>query len=412
MNTFQTIELPEMGTHALGTEKVSTRPYFSQEHFEQEKDHIFSKCWMMAGRQSDLAKAGDYFTFHIDALNTSLAIVRGKDQRIRAFYNICTHRGTKILTEDRGSLRGSMICPYHGWVFGLDGDLLNVPGEETFGCLDKRKEGLREVSLDVWGGFIFVNLDPRPQWSLREYLAPLDDRFDRYLGDAQWSWSYGWKSRVKSNWKILVDAQIEGYHTTWGHHRTISRNILADGARPFAYPQSIGVAGGLHLFRPEKLGTQTQVGLLSAKFGATSLYAEPEKTFEVKHSEGLLRDDHPRWILDEYLLFPNTVMFVQKGQIFIQRTYPLSPHESLWEVDFYHSDPPKNFGEWFSTEQGRLQIRDVLSEDLKLAEGIQENCRSGAIGEFSLSKQEVVIRSFCQKIQQHIANGSAAAGVS
>ena len=111
MNTFQTIELPEMGTHALGTEKVSTRPYFSQEHFEQEKEHIFSKCWMMTGRESDLAKAGDYFTFHIDALNTSLAIVRGKDQRIRAFYNICTHRGTKILTEDRGSLRGSMICP-------------------------------------------------------------------------------------------------------------------------------------------------------------------------------------------------------------------------------------------------------------------------------------------------------------
>ena len=132
----------------------------------------------------------------------------------------------------------------------------------------------------------------------------------------------------------------------------------------------------------------------------------------MKHSEGLLRDDHPRWILDEYLLFPNTVMFVQKGQIFIQRTYPLSPHESLWEVDFYHSDPPKNFGEWFSTEQGRLQIRDVLSEDLKLAEGIQENCRSGAIGEFSLSKQEVVIRSFCQKIQQHIANGSTAAEAS
>jgi phenylpropionate dioxygenase-like ring-hydroxylating dioxygenase large terminal subunit len=402
VNMTLELTLPEQGTHALGVGKLSSAPYTSEEHFELEKKHIFSRCWLMAGRAADLTKTGDFFTFEIDALATSLVIIRGKDSRIRAFRNACTHRGTKILTEDRGRVKGGMICPYHGWAFGLDGDLLNVPDEETFGCLDKSKEGLHEVALDIWGGFVFVNLDPKPQWSLREYLAPLSDDLSLYLGDEQWSWSFGWKAKVKSNWKSPIDAQIEGYHINYGHRRTIARNVTAEGTRPFPFPDSIGVPGGLHLFRPEKLGVQTPIGLLSAKFGATSLYSEPEKAFEARHSDVIEMSRHPRWILDNYPLFPNTVLFVQQGQIFIQRTMPLSPHECIWEVDFYHSQKTGNFGEFFSSEQGRIQVRDVLSEDLKIVEGIQESFRSGAIREISLSKQEVLIRAFYQKAQQFV----------
>ena len=186
------------------------------------------------------------------------------------------------------------------------------------------------------------------------------------------------------------------------HRRTIAGNIQGEGARPFVYPGSIGVPGGLHLFRPEILGVQTEVGLLSAKFGATSLYAKPEKEFSAGNADGVLKNEHPRWVLDEYLLFPNTVMFMQRGQIFIQRTYPLSADECLWEVDFYHIDPVTNFGEAFSAEQGRIQIRDVLSEDLFLSEGLQGNYRAGAVTQISLSRQEVAVRAFYQNVMRMV----------
>jgi len=394
--------LPEQGTHALGTEKLPTDFYTSAAHYELELKHIFARCWLLAGRASDLAKPGDFFTFQIDALSASVVVVKGKDGALRGFYNACTHRGTKIVTEQQGRLRGGMICPYHGWAFGLHGDLLNVPDEETFGCLDKSTEGLRPVAVDAWGGFVFINLDPQPQWSLQEYLAPLSEGLAKYVGDDQWSWSFGWKSEVKSNWKSPVDAQVEGYHITYGHRRTIARNVTAETTRPYIFENSIGVPGGHHLFRPEKLGVQTPIGLLSAKFGATSLYAEPEREFEANHLNVLKFSRHPRWILDGYLLFPNTVLFVQKGQIFIQRTLPVSPHTCIWEVDFYHSEKMETFGDRFNREQGRIQIRDVLSEDLKIVEGIQENLRSGAIPYMHLSKQEVIIRSYYHMVKRFV----------
>jgi phenylpropionate dioxygenase-like ring-hydroxylating dioxygenase large terminal subunit len=402
MDTILDSPLPEQGTHALGTKKIPTDFYTSADHYDLELKHIFAKCWLMAGRASDLAKPGDFFTFQVDALSASVLVVKGKDDRIRAFYNACTHRGTKIVTEQKGRLRGGMICPYHGWAFGLHGDLLNVPDEETFGCLDKSTEGLRSVAADVWGGFVFINLDPHPEWTLQEYLAPLSEGLAQYVGDGQWSWSFGWKSEVKSNWKSPVDAQVEGYHITYGHRRTIARNVTAETTRPYIFEDSIGVPGGHHLFRPEKLGVQTPIGLLSAKFGATSLYAEPERGFEANHLGVLKFSSHPRWILDGYLLFPNTVLFVQQGQIFIQRTLPVSPHECIWEVDFYHSEKMQSFGDRFNREQGRIQIRDVLSEDLKIVEGIQENLRSGAIPYMHLSKQEVIIRSYYHMVKRFV----------
>ena len=400
MNVALDLSLPEQGTDVLGNEKLPIDIYVTEDHYERERRNIFARCWLLAGRATDLARPGDFFTFQIDALSTSIVIVRGKDNKIRAFHNACTHRGTKIVTEESGRLRGGMICPYHGWAFGLEGDLLNVPDEETFGCMDKNREGLREVALDTWGGFVFINLDRQPQWTLAEYLAPLGDELTRYIGDEQWSWSFGWKSRVKSNWKSPVDAQVEGYHITYGHRRTIARNVTAETTRPYVFQDTVGVPGGHHLFRPENLGVQTPIGLLAAKFGATSLYAEPEREFKADNVDLLKFSQHPRWILDGYLLFPNTVLFVQRGQIFIQRTLPLSPHECIWEVDFYHSQKPQSFGEKFNHEQGRIQIRDVLSEDLKIVEGIQENYKAGAITHINLCRQEALIRSYYHMVRR------------
>lgn len=408
MGKVENMALPEIGSHALGTGKLPVEQYVSQEFFELEKEHIFRKSWLLVGRESDVKVPGDYQNFMVDTLGVSVVITRGKDQKLRAFYNACTHRGARLVNAPTGNVR-ALVCSFHGWSFNLEGDLISVPDAVLFADLDQKQEHLKSIHLDVWGGFIFINLAKKPEWTLREYLKPLDDKFDRYLGNKDWSWSFGWRAKFKANWKLIVDAQIEGYHVDMTHRKTIAGAIPGSGTAAYYFPESIGVPCGVGAYRPEDAsrGMQTPMNLLSAKYGATSIYTKPERQFVAEGGEGVLKDDHPLWIFDNYLIFPNIVMFVQKGQILIQRTLPISADECIWEVDFYHTERPTSFGHIFNMEQGVIQIRDVLSEDLYTAEGIHANFKCGAITHVNLSKQEVTLRAYYNRLLSAIEQDQA-----
>lgn len=399
------VPIPELGNHTLGTGKLPVDHYVSPEFYEREKEQIFRRCWLLAGRADDLREPGDYFVFNVTPVGASVIVVRGKDGALRAFYNACTHRGARLLDDARGCTR-AITCGFHGWVFDPAGKLVDVPGEHLFAALDRSQEGLRPVALDTWGGFVFINLDPTPQWTLREYMLPLDDAFDAYLGGQPWQWSFGWKASFKCNWKLLVDAQIEGYHADQTHRKTIAGAISSTGAPAFLHPGSVGVPCGVGAYYvPTDHGIQTAINLISAKYGATSVYTQPEQRFAAQNTGGAIKDDHPLWIFDNYLYFPNIVIFVQKGQLIVQRTLPASADEAHWEVDFYHTVGAENFGQQFNFEQGRIQIRDVLSEDLYTAEGIHANFKSGAIREVNLNLQEVPIRAFYDQLMAMTAEG-------
>ena len=402
MGNENVMAIPPLGSHELGTEAIPSDHYSSQAFFEREKEQIFKKTWLMAGRENDVAEHGDYITFYIDALEVSIIITRDKHGQVNAFYNACTHRGAHVLTEPCGRAK-YMTCDFHGWVFDSEGKLADVPGEELFGDLDKSQLGLKKVSVDTWGGFIFINLDPTPSVSLKDYLKPLNDSYDKYLGNKDWTWSYGWRANFKANWKLLVDAQIEGYHVDQTHRNTIAGAIPGTHAPADAFPDSIGVPARVCAYRPEQMtGVQTEVALLSAKHGATSLYTKSENEFSANDGEGVLNEDHPLWIFDAYLLFPNVVLFIQKGQIFVQRTLPISPSECLWEVDFFHTGQVEDFGQLFNSEQGRIQIRDVLTEDLYTAEGIQKNFNAGVIKEIHVNRQEIAIRAYYHRLMSAV----------
>ena len=315
MGVLERLELPPMGSHELGTEKTPVDHYISPEFFELEKRHIFAKSWLMVGRESDVRNPGDYVLHQVEPLSASVIIVRGKDAVLRAFHNACSHRGAQIVNAPCGKARGGLVCPFHGWAYGFDGKLLNVPAQETFGSLNLDDEKLRPVSVDVWGGFVFINLDPSPVHSLHEYFAQLGDAFDRYLANPKWSWSYGWRSSFKANWKFHIDAQVEGYHVDQNHRNTIGGNIPSDCCRPYAFPDSVGVPGGVgvYLGPDPTAGLHTPVATLSARFGATSPYTKPEKRFEADGGEGVLRTEHPLWVFDNYLLFPNVSCSCRRG---------------------------------------------------------------------------------------------------
>src|SRR5438105_4216475 len=162
----------------LGTGPVSYEDSISPEHYQRERDAIFARTWLNVGRVEQLPRAGSYFTKELDAARTSVVVVRGTDGVVRGFHNICRHRGNKLVWSDfpREQTSGTcrqFTCKYHGWRYGLEGDLTFVQQEGEFFDLDKADYGLAPVHVDTWEGFIFVNLDRGEPTSLRDYLGEL-----------------------------------------------------------------------------------------------------------------------------------------------------------------------------------------------------------------------------------------------
>ena len=172
----------------LGTEPMSYEDSISPEFYELEREAIFKRSWLNVGRVEQLPRKGSYFTKELAVANTSVVVVRDMDGEVRAFHNICRHRGNKLVwtdfprEESSGSCR-QFVCKYHGWKYELDGACSFVQQEGEFFDLDKADYGLVPVHCDVWSGFIFVNLDAEPSQTLTEFLGPMITAIDGYPFD-------------------------------------------------------------------------------------------------------------------------------------------------------------------------------------------------------------------------------------
>src|SRR3954451_141571 len=158
----------------LGTGPVPIEPYISQEYFNLERERIFRKVWLNVGREEEIPQPGNYLVKDLPVCGASILLVRGKDGRLRAFHNVCSHRSNKLVWDQGGSCQ-MFACKFHGWTYGLNGQLTFVPDEESFFDLRKGELGLTPVAADTWEGFIFVNLDPQPRESLKDYLGEMGE---------------------------------------------------------------------------------------------------------------------------------------------------------------------------------------------------------------------------------------------
>ena len=120
----------------LGTKPIPIEPCISQDYFELERERIFQKAWVNVGRIEQISKVGDFFVKELPVCDTSLVITRDRTESIRAFHNMCSHRGNKILWDEDGTCQ-NFTCKFHGWSYGLDGQLKFVPDEESFFDLKK-----------------------------------------------------------------------------------------------------------------------------------------------------------------------------------------------------------------------------------------------------------------------------------
>jgi glycine betaine catabolism A len=217
-----------MATEEQGVQASQMKPalaprfYQSEQLFQTEVERIFHAQWFCVGREAQLPTRGDFL--HVSVAGESVIVVRGKDDALRAFYNVCRHRGSRLVrtaplpaaegTESvarSGRMEGAIVCPYHAWAYNLDGTLRSSPFVKFDESCPKSQFSLVSVRLDTWGGFVFLNLAEKPAHSLQEQLAPVPERIARYgLEDLRGGGEIVYD--VRANWKILMENYNECYH--------------------------------------------------------------------------------------------------------------------------------------------------------------------------------------------------------
>ena len=189
--------------------------YTSSELFQLERDELFHCNWMLIGHVSDFLQAGDYRT--LDVGNERAIVIQDVTGELRAFHNVCRHRGSRVVSSTEGNCGRAIVCPFHGWTYELDGRLKNVPRVEKFASLDRSQEGLLPIDLEVWQGFVFVRFRGDGP-SVADHLAPIMEQVSPYrLSEMKPCGNSYMAGEVSYNWKIFHDVDNEGYHVPAAH---------------------------------------------------------------------------------------------------------------------------------------------------------------------------------------------------
>lgn len=185
---------------------LPARDYYAPEVFDLEKERIFYRNWFCVGREEQVSAPGDFMAR--DVLDENVLIVRDETGELRAFYNVCRHRGTR-LCEGEGSAGRALSCPYHAWTYALDGRLIATPNVPEVAGFDRALYGLRTIALRIWEGFIFINLAPDP--------GPLHRQLGEWTGYKRYHLerlraAHRFAYDVAANWKIIHENYNECLH--------------------------------------------------------------------------------------------------------------------------------------------------------------------------------------------------------
>lgn len=367
----------------LGTDPIPTEPYYRPEYFDLEREAVFRRTWLQIGHVCELPQPNSYIVRELEFASTSVLITRGKDDVIRAFHNVCTHRGTQLVL-DCGGQRSSFSCHYHGWNYTLDGRLRSAPDFGNF-YTEKSHCGLPSIAVDVCAGLIFINLDPEPKQTLSEFLGPMAAKLE-LLPVAQATTFTEYVYEIDANWKLTFDNFQENYHLRFIHPRS-GGNGATGPDNPFGYPTEFGFADP-HRFQtvwtnPEFSPAEVQgIALMKQLEGAVARQLE----FNM-----------------EYLaLFPNFFIFGMSIQHFSHVVIPVSATKSRGIVRLYWVGEDANASERFAREYAACTTLDIHSEDREVIEAGQRGISSGALKHIHFQEQEILLRHLYHAVDQAV----------
>jgi len=420
-----------------GLDVIGPSRYFSRDYMQLEWERMWPRVWLLAGVSSDVPEQGDYVTFAVG--HEEMIIVRQADGSLKAFYNVCPHRGNKIALNDRGSV-AHFTCSFHGWQFHPDGRLKCITDEQTFApSLIKSRPPLSEVRCDTLGGIIFVNMDGKAP-PLREALGLPAGYVENYEID-QMHVVHHVRTEWAANWKTGVDAFYETYHLPHVHPQTqavmedfsqydlypngASRMIVPLCVKSHRIPDQTSVDAGLRFMmqdagmKPEEFsGAAQEVRAAvqrSKRARARRLGLEHYERF----TDGQLTDS---WATG---LFPNVQMGMHPEGVFIMR---FLPHASDPEIFYYETlilyrhvdDPNYTVPAWMGlppgtdvtgeTRPGRKDVPpgeapglgEVLDQDAELLPVVQKALRSRGFRGPLWGEQEQRLRHFHRELDRYI----------
>jgi phenylpropionate dioxygenase-like ring-hydroxylating dioxygenase large terminal subunit len=342
---------------------VPATRYSDTEFAGLERDFVFGRSWLMVAHADQVREPGDYVL--VEHLAIPLIILRDRDGTIRAHANTCKHRGAALFTEPSGNTGRRMTCPYHSWVYDLDGRLAGYPDASNFRELDPDCVALTSVRCETWGPLVFINLDDNAR-PLTEYLGTVAEDLSEVADLDGRLFLAGFTRRdIDVNWKLPVDANIETYHVNTVH-RDSAGKVLDQAST------------GIQLLR----NGHSRM-LITVRDGARLTGKSPfPPIFEQL-------GDLPDSGTFSYHVFPNlSIVFVGKGFVFLITNWPLPDGGSTYHVHWCSSLSP-------GTDDGKAANdlfigfnQTVLFEDLAVLPGMQRSLDAGTIDHLNLNYQE------------------------
>ena len=305
-------------SYQAGARTLSGEYYRSAEIFEREQEQVFARRWVCVGRARDFVQPGSYRLAAI--AGESLIIVRDRSGEIRAHYNVCRHRGTRLCTASQGTLSETIQCPYHAWTYRLDGRLIGAPHMAGTPDFDITDYPLHSAAISEWEGFLFVNLGANPE-PLAEAFAPVQGRFTRFHLPSLVSVrriDYD----VRANWKLIMQNYSECLHCPTIHPELTAKLPYTSGANDLTEGAFLG--GYMEIKAPHESAT------ISGRACAIPL-------------GDLSPDDRSRAFY--YTLFPAMMLSLHPDYAVYYTVTPRSATESLVTCEWMvHPDAPSQPG--------------------------------------------------------------------
>jgi phenylpropionate dioxygenase-like ring-hydroxylating dioxygenase large terminal subunit len=426
-----------------GRPQVRKEEYLSKDFAELEDKNLWPSVWQVACHETEVAKVGDYVTYDIG--DESVIVVRGEDEKLKAYHNVCPHRG-RALADGTGSTK-EFRCGYHGWRFDLDGNSVYVQDEEDWsGTICRTDLKLHEVQIDIWGGWVWINMDRKGE-PLVTFLGAVAERMKCYdLHEYKIRWYKTFK--LACNWKLVVEAFNEGYHVAATHSELLNYNEDYTECRPFGIHTCYWQSSVKAPNNPARIGRSRRRGgvtdaddfrkflimytedfdeALKAMVTAEQIEAAQEVLTElpatasqgevmelwVRKRQELAKQKGVNWpeIDPSYVeqcwhVFPNTVFLPTVDGLLWYRSRPIKgdPDHCYYDVislerapvgetpEFSHEVYP----DWRVAEPGR-----ILSQDYENLERVQQGMKSSAYQESRLNPvQEICISNFHRALHQ------------
>lgn len=420
----------------MGDADIPYSRYTSASYAEAEFDKLWPHVWQMACREEHIPEPGDYQVYDIGFL--SAIVTRTESGEIKAFRNACMHRGTALKDPGSSGFCDNFRCPFHGWIYDLDGKLLEVPEDWDFPHVDGDSHRLRELLVDTWGGFVFVNFDTDAA-PLVDWLGVLPEHFKDFAIEDRYIESHVQK-RLPVNWKAAQEAFMEAYHVKETHaggaefsEPITTYDIFGDNVNRF-----IHTVGAPNPRMPEQPTEQQLMQQLWGRRGpadgecptvpedmtARDLYADIMQKQLGEQYDQDFSNYSTALTLDsiEYFLFPNFFIFpgLTLPMAYRFRPDPTDPDFCTFDLYFLrprhpeHEPPPPpeptilGVEDSYTQEEklGRLgQVYDEDTDNLAAQTRGFKACAKG--GQTLGNYQEVRLRHLHKRVEDYVKGGTA-----